>query len=366
LSNATHLFQPSSPLYSDLNPSERVLATSLARAAEVGLGLPLERVARKWTGYEDAYKGTDAAPVGGYSQVIDGLVKLVTSNGGEVTLGEKVIDVVYPLNRPEGEDDSIVVITNDSTTGQEKSYEGRLVICTIPLAVLKSSLASFWATLSPSTSKTMFNPPFSDQKLQVIAGTHVGQLGKLVITYPSAWWPTDVGTFTLLPPNPSNSATVDQTNPSALLDTVTLVVSSFALPSSPHPHPTLLIYLPAPITRQIEILPVETVTKAAHQLLISRLSPTTADTAPPSPTHASLTSWSTSPFSLGATTTPPITDPSRSPLDYHELAKPEWGNRLLFAGEHTSVGNRGSVAGAVESGLREGDRARRLLKNWEA
>ena len=80
--------------------------------------------------------------------------------------------------------------------------------------------------------------------------------------------------------------------------------------------------------------------------------------------HAGMTSWTEDPFSRGATTTPVTVGGDRSPLDFVELGKPEkgkWGGRLGFAGEHTDVDHRGSVAGAVESGLREGARVAGLL-----
>lgn len=75
--------------------------------------------------------------------------------------------------------------------------------------------------------------------------------------------------------------------------------------------------------------------------------------------------WSADPFSLGATTTPSLVGEGRSPLDFVELAKPVWGGRLGFAGEHTEVDHRGSVTGAIVSGYREGERISRLLSRIE-
>lgn len=82
-----------------------------------------------------------------------------------------------------------------------------------------------------------------------------------------------------------------------------------------------------------------------------------------------MTSWSADPFCKGATTTPVTIGDGRSPLDFVELGKPEkvggWAARLGFAGEHTDVDHRGSVAGATISGEREGKRVAGLLGRME-
>ncbi len=322
------------------------MVESLIRNQEVGLGVTLEEVALKWIGYEDSFKGTDAFPIGGFGKLIEAMEVKIKSDGGVVHLGEQVISITKPNVTPPGEDDSIVVTTS-SSRGDERMYEGRLVISTIPLAVLKTSIG-------------IFNPPLSEKKIEAIQGTHVGHLGKLVIQYGETWWGEDIGSITILPSNPGKTNEVDPTSPKELLDTITLVIASLGGNGLRNPHPTLLVYLPAPVTKLLESLPADIISLAVHDLLISRLSPSAP---PPPPLQSILTSWSTSPYSLGATSTPPVT--SRSPLDFIQLGKPEWDNRLLFGGEHTSVSNRGSVAGAVESGRREGERAQRLLMNWE-
>lgn len=87
----------------------------------------------------------------------------------------------------------------------------------------------------------------------------------------------------------------------------------------------------------------------------------------PAPTEVALTNWLTDELSLGATTTPTIvSEGERSPMDFKELSRPTWEGRLGFAGEHTDMDNRGSVAGAVVSGQREAARVERLLKKLGA
>lgn len=49
-------------------------------------------------------------------------------------------------------------------------------------------------------------------------------------------------------------------------------------------------------------------------------------------------------------------------MNFLELGRAEWAGRLGFAGEHTDVHHRGSVNGAVESGIREAGRADGVLR----
>ncbi len=346
-STASHLFHSDSPLFAGLSAAERPLAEGLARSAEVGLGVPLENVALKYTGYEDAFKGTDAGPVGGYVRVVESLIEEIESAGGSVQLGASATMVSAP--EPADRHSSVVVETAEQG-GAEKTYEARLVISSLPLGVLKRA------------HQTMFRPALSAKKQEAIAGTHVGQLGKLVMTYDAAWWGDEIASMTVLPAAPGTSASADPKDAAALLDSATLVAASFAVKTSAKPHPTLLVYLPAPVAAALEALPADTVAAAAHALLAARL-PQVSPAQ--SPRQSIVTSWSSDPYAYGATSTPPIAAAGRSPLDFVELGRPEAASRVLFAGEHTSLNNRGSVAGAVESGSREGQRAARLLQNWE-
>ena len=332
--------QDAAGLFDSLSDEEQRHVEGLTRTLEVGMGASLEQFSLRWNGYEDSFKGTDAGPEGGYSKVIDALAQSFTGLGGEIRTGEEVRKMALVPST-----DSISVHTSTIEAGQNELL-GRLVICTIPLAVLQRSQAD------------LFEPTLSEKKKIAIEGTHVGQLGKIVLSYEKAWWPTDVGAFTILPiiSAPDKEALAD--DPRALLESVSLVVASFAVQTSSHPHPTLLTYLPAPVAVQLESMPLDQVTAAVHAIFLENL-PKSADAKPKPPIVSESTSWSSDPYALGATSTPPTGD--ATPLNYVELGKPEWQGKLLFAGEHTSLNNRGSVTGAVETGEKEGKRAIRLL-----
>lgn len=362
---ASSLLATSSPLFSTLDSSsDQHLAKSLARTLEIGMGVQLEDVSLSCFGYEDSAKGTDAAVAGnaGYGTLIKKLADEVERMGGEIRLASKVenISAGNTIDAPVSLD-----ITNENGT---QSDSARLVLSTIPLALLQKNRAQLFNTLSP-------------RKSHAIDNVHVGKLGKLVISYDKAWWPTDIGVFTILPiESPSdqksmNTASSGKDQLQDLLRSVPLVVSSFAIRSAPEEiqpppptHATLLVYIPVPIVAEIEGRSATEVGQAMHDYLVSSLP---SDGAQPiGPRRAVLTDWAHDPYSLGATSTP-LTVKSVSggitPTSFIELGRPESLGaedakpRVLFAGEHTSINNRGSVTGAVESGLREGRRAVQLL-----
>jgi hypothetical protein len=320
------------------NPSvDRGLAESFARSLEVPLGVKLEQASLKWAGWEGAtnFAGSDAAPEGGYEALVGRVFQEAEGKGAEVKLSTLVKGI------KEGKDGLVDVETANEV------YQAKTVICTIPLGVLKTLPEDF------------FTPALPGQLQESIAGTHVGVLEKLLLNYPSAWWPKheSTGSYTLLPisDTPTESSSLED-----VFGGSTLIVANFACPTLPGPNPTLLTYLSETPARLLLQHPVDKVVEAYHNYLVKRLAgPSDA----PKPSNYSLTDWLTDPLSLGATTTPSIVSDNgeRSPMDFKELSRPVWGGKLGFAGEHTEMEHRGSVAGAVVSGQREAARVGRFL-----
>jgi monoamine oxidase len=325
----------------DLSTEEKPIAEGLARTLEIGMGTSLEEVSLRWNGYEDSFKGTDAGPEGGFFKVIEALAESIRSLGGEIRLQQEVTQI-KPFRNKADPNVSVRTSSNDSED------TARIVISTIPLAVLKKSHTA------------LFETSLSTKKITAIQDTKVGQLGKVVVSYDKAWWRTDVESFNILPKSPASRCDGDARS---LLDSVSLVVASFASEALSRSHPTLLAYLPAPVAVQLESMTSEQVGEAIHALFLDNL-PRKPGQSPTPPLVSRLTAWSSDPFSLGATSTPPTGDVT--PLNFVELGKPEWDNQLLFAGEHTSINNRGSVTGAVETGEKEGKRAARLLNAMDS
>lgn len=321
--------------------AHKQLALGLARMLEVPLGLKLEQASLRWAGWESttSFGGSDAAPEGGYQSLVDKVLGEASANGAEVKLSTAISSIKQ-------NDQGVVV------SGNGAEFQGKTVICTIPLGVLK--------TLPENT----FSPALPPRLSEAIKGTHVGILEKLLLQYESAWWPNPakVGSYTFLPT--STTPLTANSTPQEIFESSTLICANFACPTLPNPSPVLLTYLSeTPATALTRFEPGQ-VAQAYHDFLVSRFKP---ETKPPGPIDSSLTDWLTDPLSRGATTTPSIISENgeRSPLDFKELGRPVWDGKLGFAGEHTEMEHRGSVAGAVISGQREAARVDRLLNLYK-
>ena len=313
------------------------LAAALARTLEVPLGVKLEKASLKWAGWEGAtsFAGSDAAPEGGYEALVGQVVKEAEGKGAEIKLNTTI-------NQVKRSDDG-VTISDDSGA----SYTAKTALITIPLGVLK-------------TLSSAFSPALPAHLQETIEGTHVGVLEKLLLRYSTAWWPNadKIGSYTFLPT--SSAKVTESSTPAEVFAASTLITANFAGPSLPNASPSLLTYLSeTPATALLKHDPKD-VAQAFHEFLVSRFEPSQK---PDGPVGSELTDWLTDPLSRGATTTPSIVSDNgeRSPMDFKELGRPVWDGRLGFAGEHTDMEHRGSVAGAVVSGFREAERVGRLL-----
>lgn len=318
--------------------SHKDLAAGLARTLEVPLGLKLEKASLKWAGWESAtsFAGSDAAPEGGYEALVGRVVQEAEWKGAEIKLNTKINRV-----KRDGEG---VTISDD----QGASFTAKTALITIPLGVLKTL---------PGDA---FEPALPSHLQETIKGTHVGVLEKLLLRYSTAWWPNadKIGSYTFLPT--SSAAVTESSTLAEVFASSTLITANFAGPSLPNPSPSLLTYLSeTPATALLKHDPKD-VAKAFHEFLVSRFKPSQT---PEGPIASELTDWLTDPLSRGATTTPSIISENgeRSPMDFKELGRPVWDGRLGFAGEHTEMEHRGSVAGAVVSGFREAERVNRVL-----
>ncbi|WOO85150.1 putative polyamine oxidase 4 [Vanrija pseudolonga] len=335
---ASALFGAGSPL----TTSDGALASGLARSLEVPLGLKLEKASLRWAGWEGAtnFSGSDAAPEGGYEALVASVVAQAEAAGAVVKLGSAATQV-------KDEGGKVQVQAGGET------YTARTVLSTIPLGTLKAA------------PKDLFSPPLDARYAATVEGTHVGVLEKLLLAYPAAWWPraTEVGSYTFLPTKAEDSLGPNSTLRD-VFDASTIIAANFAGPALPSPSPILLSYLSETPARAALAHSEEDVAAAFHEFLVARLGVPDA----PKPSESALTTWLNDPLSRGATTTPSIVSDGgeRSPLDFKELSRPLWDGRLGFAGEHTEIENRGSVAGAVISGQREAGRIERLLNKLDA
>lgn len=320
------LLGKNSPLYDSLSKEEKPLATSLAKLLHVPFGVEMDQVALDYFGSEMNFAGTDAAPQGGFSPFLSKIAKDFTEAGGRIQLGE----AVHQISR---QSQSNVKVVTSGEQG-EQSYEAKTAIVTIPLAVLK-------------TQTGIFEPSLDEDRLDVISRVCVGNLNKVLLAYKDAWWPTDTGTFLVLP---SHERPVDAgTSLEDLFASTTLMVSSLCAPNGLPASMTsssLLVMLGGVPAKVLESHDRLDVASALHKYLVSRIANKDANHVS-ALTHTFYSRWARQPFTGGATTTP-ITL-GNTPSDFVTLGTPTWDGHLYFAGEHCNKDHRGSIAGAIVS-----------------
>lgn len=293
---ASFLLVQNSPLFEGLSSAEeRKLATSYARSLHIPLGTTLEHVALRWTGFEQNFAGTDAAPEGGFSRVVQALADQITAKGGAVQVGKEVSQ----LERAES-GVKITTKNNDSVTA-------KLAVCTLPLAVLKRAVSS---------SSSLFQPSLSPRKLEVIQRVNVGNLNKVLLAYDGpAWWDDQIPSFTLLP----SRSEADATQLDQILQSTTLVVSATAAsPSSGSSK--LLVMVGGPAAKQLEAFERPQVVDALHRYISPKIAKSSSS-SPSAPSHNFMSRWSGHALTGGATTSPVVVGQDHSPLDFGEYSE---------------------------------------------
>ncbi|KAI5479730.1 flavin containing amine oxidase [Pseudohyphozyma bogoriensis] len=351
--SAAQAYKPTVPPPSPISSIASVLPTavtsspsllSLSRTAEIGSGIPLEEISAKWWNFGKAFVGTDGAPVGGYKEIIGGLVSEVEGKGAKVELGKEVVGL-----EDLGAEGVKVVVKG----GEE--YTAKTVISTIPLGVLKLAPPKFTPALSPSFSAALER-------------TSNGSLEKIILFYESAWWPSSdtQGVYLLLPTTLRNADDPATNLHDVFAQTVLPVNNMNKLAQKP--HPSLLIYVGAKAAEFLASYSESEIGDAMHEYLLKRFE--VAEEKASKPKRVVVTRWLADPFSRGETSAPVSLVKSKdgelgTPLDYVTLGREQWDGRLGFAGEHTVIDGRGSVAGAWLSGEREGQRVVALLGKGE-
>lgn len=302
------LDEAKSPLYTDLSTAEeKALASSYARLLHVPHGIPLESVSLRWLGYGDPVAGTDAAPEGGFSRVIEGLVKRMEGKV-EIRTGMEVKRV-----EERGEEGLVKVSTKSTDGGEAAVFEGKTTICTLPLAALRARSQAN-NTSSSSSADSLFSPPLSKRKQAAISRTSVGDLNKVLLVYdtPQPWWrsPSTTGTFVVLPSEDASSFSSSSDLDELLRSTLLLVSPSI----SPRTNTcSLLVMIGATPGGGLEKFKRQDVADAIHARLARSIVAAGEDEVK-GPVHNFMSRWSGHEFTQGATSSP--VGVGASPLDF--------------------------------------------------
>ncbi|CAA7390842.1 unnamed protein product [Spirodela intermedia] len=198
-------------------------------------------------------------------------------------------------------------------------YEGDMVLCTVPLGVLKSGAIKFV-------------PELPQRKLDGIKRLGFGLLNKVAMLFPRVFWSTDLDTFGHLSDDPSRRGEF-------------FLFYSYATVAG---GPLLIALVAGEAAHSFETMPPTDAVTLVLQILRGIFEPQGIDV--PDPIQTVCTRWGTDSFSLGSYSHVAV---GASGDDYDILAETVGDGRLFFAGEATTRRYPATMHGAFMTGLRE-------------
>lgn len=276
---------------------DREYARALAESWEDYAGAALDDVSLRYWHSEVTFRGPDATFVNGYVGIYGQLHADIVRRNGKVRLNEVVEAISL------AEDEGSVSVTT-RVGGEERTYTARHVVCTLPLGVLHHS-------------PPRFIPPLPQRRIDATSRLGQGLLNKIIVAYPRAFWP-DNEYFALLP-SAVSAAFLPILNSRALLAQNLMVVNG---------QNALLFFVGGKAGEALETVSDEHVASHIHKIIAHHF----ATEEIPEPEAVLVTRWNSDPYARGSYS---FLKAGGQPQDFRELARPLWGDRLLFAGEAT-------------------------------
>ncbi|GAA0144378.1 oxidase [Lithospermum erythrorhizon] len=215
----------------------------------------------------------------------------------------------------------VKIITSDS------EFTGEMVICTVPLGVLKRK-------------KIKFEPELPERKLEAIERVGFGLLNKVVMVFPYVFWGEDLDTFGHL-------------NESSHTRGEFFLFYSYHTVSG---GPVLAALVAGEAAQSFEHTSVSTLLHRVLNILKGIYG--RKGVIVPDPIQSICTRWGNDPFCYGSYSHVRV---QSSGSDYDILAE-SVGNRLFFAGEATNRKYPATMHGAYLSGLREASQILQIMR----
>jgi lysine-specific histone demethylase 1 len=328
----------------DANPPSDVYLSSRDRQIidwhfanlEFANATPLNNLSLKHWDQDDgfAFTGSHLTVRNGYS-----CVPVALSEGLDIKLNTAVRQVRYGQNGCE------VSTSNARNHTNPVVYKADAVLCTLPLGVLKQSIAQNAQT---PPNAVAFNPPLPDWKIESVKRLGYGNLNKVVLCFDRIFW------------DPS-------TNLFGHVGSTTASRGELFLFWNLYKAPVLLALVAGEAAAIMENVSDDVIVGRC----IAVLKGIFGNTSVPVPKETVVTRWRADPWSRGSYS---FVSTGSSGNDYDILATPIIpGNpgkqndmiknppRIFFAGEHTIRNYPATVHGALLSGLREAGRYEQLI-----
>ncbi|VVD00514.1 unnamed protein product [Leptidea sinapis] len=113
-------------------------------------------------------------------------VPVALSEGLDIRLGTSVTEISY------GGPGVTVKATNPRAPGQTQTFNGDVILCTLPLGVLKVAVAN---TGQNQQNFVQFDPPLPDWKVAAIKRLGYGNLNKVVLCFERIFWDPSANLF---------------------------------------------------------------------------------------------------------------------------------------------------------------------------
>ncbi|XP_039754743.1 lysine-specific histone demethylase 1A isoform X2 [Pararge aegeria] len=257
-------------------------------------------------------------------------VPVALSDGLDIRLGTAVTDISY-----EGPGVTVKAV-NPRAPGQPQTFKGDVILCTLPLGVLKVAVANNGTN---QQNFVKFDPPLPDWKIAAIKRLGYGNLNKVVLCFERTFWDPSANLF-------------------GHVGTTTASRGELFLFWNLYSAPVLLALVAGEAAAVMENVTDDVIVGRCIAVLKSIF----GHAAVPQPKECVVTRWRADPFARGSYSFVAV---GSSGTDYDLLAAPvpdtSGENRLFFAGEHTMRNYPATVHGAFLSGLREAGRLADML-----
>jgi len=262
-----------------------------------------------WFDEDEGFDGDDLLVLGGYQKVAEFL-----ASGADIVLQSPVTDIDYSKS------DRVTVTARDEGTGAKKSYTANTVIVTLPLGILKSNSVRFSPTL----------PEVNTDAIQALG---FGLLNKCVLIFDRAFWGSRIQFINR----------IDKLGNRGFEEFLSLVPAASA--------PVLYGFNVASYAYKLEGKSDE----ATCDEMMKALRRIWDDA--PEYAQCLVSRWAKDPYSKGSYSyTTPVMEYKKA---HRNVGRAVGGNRVQFAGEHTSLSSPATVHGALLSGY---DAACRVLE----
>jgi monoamine oxidase len=320
------------------NPLFRAVLNCLVHRVECHEGGRFSELSAYLNNKYEMLGGPDEIPVGGYGAVVQAIVDRI---GPERILFNKPVRTIDTTgtstssnsmddndNHNEGKEGittataaAVQITCHDGTI-----FSGDYCVCTVPLGVLQHRAIQFRPDLSP-------------ERWQALDTIGMGLLDKVILRFDECFWKkkNEDGGYEGIGVAHEDITRVQQFSDCSI---------DFG------GAPVLVMFMGGDAARRVDTingLSDEEITDEAMQslrLIFGR--------DIPNPTKVMVTRWLQGSYSF--------TKIGCTEATYHQVAEPDVGERLFFAGEHTSVSAHSCVHGAWSTGEREASRLKVLIE----